>query len=82
MSTEPQPSLLTQRQDLHFCLCFGGYTVLIFLALYALHEPVVAPFTRVIARLSYAVLQMPGARSAGSSTHPSAGTRPVPAAAG
>lgn len=63
MSAEPQPSLLTRRQGLGFCLRFGGYTVASFLVLYALHDPVVVPFTRVIARLAYAVLQLLGARS-------------------
>lgn len=51
------------RAGLHFCLRFGLYTLLCFLVLYALHEPVVVPFTRLIATLAHAVLQTIGAKS-------------------
>jgi exosortase H (IPTLxxWG-CTERM-specific) len=52
-----------QREGLVFCLRFGLYTVASFLVLYALHEPVVVPFTRLIATLAHAVLQIIGAKS-------------------
>lgn len=63
MSPRSYQTLLKQREGLAFCLRFGFYTLLCFLVLYALHEPVVVPFTRLIATLAHAVLQTIGARS-------------------
>jgi len=63
MSALQQQALLKHREGLHFCLRFGFYTVVIFLVLYALHEPFVVPFTRLIARLSHTLLTTLGARS-------------------
>lgn len=48
---------------MYFCLRFGFYTVASFLLLYALHVPVVVPFTRTIAYLAYAFLTILGAKS-------------------
>lgn len=63
MSPRSYQTRLRQREGLYFCLRFGLYTVVVFLLLYALHVPVVIPFTQMIARLSHAVLQTLGARS-------------------
>lgn len=54
---------MKQRDGLNFCLRFGLYVVAIFLTLYALHEPVVVPFTRLIARLAHTFLSASGAQS-------------------
>jgi exosortase H (IPTLxxWG-CTERM-specific) len=63
MSALQQQALLKRREGLYFCLRFGLYTVAIFLTLYALHEPFVVPFTRLIARLCHTLLTTLGAQS-------------------
>jgi len=61
--TAIRPKASYPRGGLRFCLLFACYTVAIFLLLYALHVPVVVPFTRVIAWLSHTILQILGANA-------------------
>lgn len=58
-----QALLKRHRVGLYFCLRFALYVVASFLLLYALHEPVVVPFTRLIARLVHTILKTLGAQS-------------------
>jgi exosortase/archaeosortase family protein len=46
-----------------FCLRFSAYTILAFLALYALHDHVVVPFTRRIAWLMHRLLRAGGVQA-------------------
>jgi len=63
MSPRSPQTLVTQRAGFAFCLRFGLYTLLGFLVLYALQEPVVNPFTRLIATLAHVALRTLGAHS-------------------
>lgn len=63
MSSRADLNLLQRRGGLAFCLRFALYTIVIFLLLYALHVPVVVPFTRAIAALAYACLTLLGAHA-------------------
>lgn len=63
MSPRSSPTFLKQREGVAFCLRFALYTVASFLLLYALHEPFVVPFTRLIAWLVHTILQTLGAQS-------------------
>jgi exosortase H (IPTLxxWG-CTERM-specific) len=58
-----QPNAAYPRDGLRFCLLFALYTIASFLLLYALHEPVVVPFTRVIAYLAHITLSLMGANA-------------------
>ena len=56
--------LLRQHHEgVRFCLLFSVYTMLAFVALYALHTPFVVPFTKAIAWLTYIVARAVGARA-------------------
>jgi len=63
MRTIQSHNLLRYRQGLRFCLCFGLYTVAVFLLLYALDDRMVVPFTRIIAYLAHTTLTLLGAQS-------------------
>ena len=51
------------REEVCFCLRFSAYTIVAFLALYALHDQVVVPFTRHIAWLTHRLLRAAGAQA-------------------
>ncbi|MDE2179330.1 MAG: archaeosortase/exosortase family protein [candidate division NC10 bacterium] len=63
MSPRQPHALLPRQEGLSFCLRFALYTVASFLLLYALHKPVVVPFTRAIAYLAYVLLTILGAHA-------------------
>jgi exosortase H (IPTLxxWG-CTERM-specific) len=46
-----------------FCLLFSVFTLLAFLLLYALHRPLVVPFTRFIALLTHGILRAVGVQA-------------------
>jgi hypothetical protein len=58
-----KPPLLQHRNGLYFCLRFAIYTIPTFLALYAMHNQFIVPFTGFIAWLSHQALHTMGAKS-------------------
>lgn len=63
MPSRAARGLKSRKDGLRFCWLFGLYTLLAFLLLYALHKPLVIPFTELIAKASYVLLRLAGVQA-------------------